>query len=96
VGIVLAGAFSYIASWGPYASDYSRYLPERTPTAHLAWPVFLGSVVASFWLEVLGALIAILAPGQTNAVAALSSVLGAYGPFAVKRRDALAAPAGAR
>jgi NCS1 family nucleobase:cation symporter-1 len=96
VGIVLAGAFSYIASWGPYASDYSRYLPERTPTAHLAWPVFLGSVVASFWLEVLGALIAILAPGQTNAVAALSSVLGAFGPFAVKRRDALAAPAGAR
>jgi NCS1 family nucleobase:cation symporter-1 len=83
VGIVLAGAFSYIASWGPYASDYSRYLPERTPVAHLAWPVFLGSVVASFWLEVLGALIAILAPGQTNAVAALSSVLGAFGPFAV-------------
>ncbi|MHB8960764.1 MAG: purine-cytosine permease family protein [Candidatus Limnocylindrales bacterium] len=83
VGIVLAGAFSYIASWGPYASDTSRYLPEATPTAHLAWPVFAGSVVASFWLEVLGALIAILAPGQTNAVAALSSVLGAFGPVAV-------------
>ncbi len=83
VGIVLAGAFSYIASWGPYASDYSRYLPERTPTTHLAWPVFLGSVVASFWLEVLGALIAILAPGQTNAVAALSNVLGTFGPVAV-------------
>ena len=83
VGIVLAGAFSYIASWGPYASDYSRYLPEGTPTAQLAWPVFLGSVVASFWLEVLGALIAILAPGESNAVAALSSVLGAFGPVAV-------------
>ena len=83
VGIVLAGAFSYIASWGPYASDYSRYLPDRTPTTHLAWPVFVGSVVASFWLEVLGALIAILAPGQSNAVAALSNVLGTFGPVAV-------------
>ena len=83
VGIVLAGAFSYIASWGPYASDYSRYLPEGIPTAHLAWPVFVGSVAASFWLEVLGALIAILALGQTNAVAALSSVLGDFGPVAV-------------
>jgi NCS1 family nucleobase:cation symporter-1 len=82
-GIVLAGAFSYIASWGPYASDYSRYLPETTPTAQVAWPVFVGSVLASFWLEVLGALIAILAPGQSNAVAALSSVLGAFGPVAV-------------
>ena len=83
VGIVLAAAFSYIASWGPYASDYSRYLPQATPTAALAWPVFLGASIASFWLEVLGALIAILAPGQTNAVAALSHVLGAFGPIAV-------------
>ncbi|MGC8633874.1 MAG: purine-cytosine permease family protein [Candidatus Limnocylindrales bacterium] len=83
VGIVLAGAFSYIVSWGPYASDYSRYLPETTDPAHLAPAVFAGSVLASFWLEVLGALIAILAPGQSNAVAALASVLGAFGPFAV-------------
>lgn len=83
VGIVLAGAFSYIVSWGPYASDYSRYLPEGSPTAQVAWPVFAGAVVASFWLEVLGALVAILAPGQSNAVAALAAVLGAFGPFAV-------------
>ncbi|MCL6594280.1 MAG: cytosine permease, partial [Alicyclobacillus sp.] len=25
--VMVAAAFSYIGSWGPYASDYSRYLP---------------------------------------------------------------------
>ena len=82
-GVVLAGAFSYIVSWSPYASDYSRYLPETTPIGHLAWPVFMGSAVASFWLEVLGVLVAILVPGKSNAVAALAQVLGGFGPVAV-------------
>ena len=28
--LVVAAIFSYLMSWSPYASDYSRYLPQNT------------------------------------------------------------------
>lgn len=82
--IVLAGAFSYIASWAPYASDYSRYLPESSSrSASIMW-TFLGSVIASLWLEILGALVAILAGSAAgNPIAALHTVMGSFGGIAV-------------
>ncbi len=81
--IVLAASFSYIMSWSPYASDYSRYLPERTSRRRIVWYVFAGAAVASFWLEVVGALVAILAPGASTPVAGLKEVMGWFGPVAV-------------
>ncbi len=82
--IVLGAAFSYIASWGPYASDYSRYLPVRTSLGRaFAW-TFLGSVIASLWLEILGSLVAILAgPKAGNPIASLHTVMGGFGGPAV-------------
>jgi NCS1 family nucleobase:cation symporter-1 len=82
--IVLAAAFSYIASWGPYASDYSRYLPPTTPVrAAFGW-TFLGSVIASLWLELVGSLVAILAgPKAGNPIASLHTVMGGFGAAAV-------------
>ena len=81
--IVLAASFSYIMSWSPYGSDYSRYLPETTSRTQVILYVFAGSAIASFWLEVVGVLIAILAPHASSSVAALQQVMGGFGAVAV-------------
>jgi len=81
--IVLAISFSYIMSWSPYASDYSRYLPEITSRSYIAIYVFIGAVVASFLTEVVGVLVAILAPGAPTPIAALKTAMGGFGAFAV-------------
>ncbi|TMD24322.1 MAG: allantoin permease [Chloroflexi bacterium] len=82
-GIVLAVSFSYIMSWSPYASDYSRYLPEITSRSYIAIYVFIGAALASFLTEVVGMLVAILAPGATTPIAALKVAMGGFGAFAV-------------
>ena len=81
--IVLAVSFSYIMSWSPYASDYSRYLPEITSRSYIAIYVFIGAVVASFLTEVVGLLVAIVAPAGATPIAALKTVMGGFGVFAV-------------
>jgi nucleobase:cation symporter-1, NCS1 family len=81
--IVLAVSFSYIMSWSPYASDYSRYLPEITSRSYIAIYVFIGAVLASFLTEVVGVLVAILAPAAATPVAALKVAMGGFGSFAV-------------
>ncbi|WP_367834208.1 cytosine permease [Vulcanisaeta sp. JCM 16159] len=50
--IALATVFSYIMSWGPYASDYSRYLPESTSRLKIITYAALGGLLASLWSEV--------------------------------------------
>jgi nucleobase:cation symporter-1, NCS1 family len=81
--IVLAVSFSYIMSWSPYASDYSRYLPEITSRSYIAIYVFIGAVLASFLTEVVGLLVAIIAPTGATPIAALKTVMGGFGAFAV-------------
>ncbi len=83
LGIVLAASFSYVVSWAPYASDYSRYLPERSSKIAVGAWTFLGAGIASFWLEALGVLVAILAGPNTNPVTGLHSVLGSFGAWGV-------------
>ena len=77
--ITLAASFSYVMSWSPYGADYSRYLPESTPFRKSIVNSFVGAFIASFWLEVLGALIAILAPSASDATRALPAALGPIG-----------------
>lgn len=81
--IVLAVSFSYIMSWSPYASDYSRYLPEGTSRAAAATYVFVGAAVASFVSEIVGLLVAILAPNAATPIAALKIAMGGFGVLAV-------------
>src|SRR5438552_2430660 len=81
--IVLAASFSYIMSWSPYASDYSRYLPEITSRSYIAIYVFVGAAVASFLTEVVGMLVAIIAPGASSSIAALKIAMGGFGVLAV-------------
>ena len=51
-------AFAYAASWNPYASDYSRYLPRNASRARVALFSGLGILVACGVLEVAGAALA--------------------------------------
>lgn len=82
--ISLAAAFSYIASWSPYASDYSRYLPRDASAAAIFLWTALGSIIASLWLEILGVLVAILAgPKGGDPIASAHAVMGGLGTVAV-------------
>ena len=81
-GITVAASFSYIMSWGPYASDYSRFVTRKRQKSTFSF-VFLGSVLASFWVEMLGVLIGIasftyLSSPDFNPATALARFLGPY------------------
>jgi len=62
VGVVLATSFSYLMSWSPYASDYSRYLPESASGRRVALYALAGGGMASFAVEAIGALVGSLTP----------------------------------
>ena len=53
-GWIVAFSFSYIMSWGPYASDYSRYLPVKSSPKKIFILVFAGASLASFFAEIAG------------------------------------------
>ena len=53
----LMTCFALVASWYPFASDYSRYLPESSPTSAVtAWPV-VGVVLPMVLLGLFGLLL---------------------------------------
>lgn len=54
----LATAASFNITSAPYVSDYSRYLPSRTPRRAIILNVFLGSALSAIWLITLGAWLA--------------------------------------
>ncbi|WON78454.1 cytosine permease [Serratia sp. UGAL515B_01] len=61
-------AVSLSASWqisfSPYASDYSRYLPSKTPSSKVFFAIWSGSVIGSQISMVLGVFAAALAGSQ--------------------------------
>jgi purine-cytosine permease-like protein len=54
----LASAASFNVTAAPYVSDYSRYLPARTPRSAIILNVFAGSALSAIWLIVVGAWLA--------------------------------------
>ncbi|BBE42714.1 purine-cytosine permease family protein [Conexivisphaera calida] len=59
--MAIASVFSYLASWAPYASDYSRYLPEGTSRWRIAVYAMVGGAAASAWIELIGTAIYVAA-----------------------------------
>jgi NCS1 family nucleobase:cation symporter-1 len=49
---------SYQIGWAPYVSDYSRYLPARTPGRSTFLWTYFGLVIGGYWMFAMGALIA--------------------------------------
>lgn len=79
-GIVLASSFSYIMSWGPYASDYSRFIPSRYSRKSVFSWTFSGSFIASMWAEIAGLMVAIISGNPNgNPATDLASVMGRFG-----------------
>lgn len=72
--LVFGAIFSYAVGWSAYASDYSRYLPSRTPVRKTATFSALGLLAAMLWMELLGYAIGRLSLGDdvTHGIKALS------------------------
>jgi nucleobase:cation symporter-1, NCS1 family len=54
----LSASAAYNITYAPYVSDYSRYLPAKTPAKWVIASVFFGAAGAAYWLIVLGAWLA--------------------------------------
>ncbi|MCL4518561.1 MAG: cytosine permease [Thaumarchaeota archaeon] len=74
----LAVTFSYIMSWSPYASDYTRYLPESTSKWKLTMLTLIGGALASFFVEVIGAIVGLITKSSDYFVS-LRSFSGSLG-----------------
>jgi NCS1 family nucleobase:cation symporter-1 len=70
-------AFSFTFSWAPYASDYSRYLPKKTPSRHTFLFSFAGLFVGTTWMMFLGALLASIVVNG-NTIPAIAVVSGGF------------------
>ncbi len=80
--LVVAVVFSYLMSWSPYASDYSRYLPRNTSKWKVVAFTTAGGAIASAWAEVAGFFVYVGAHDPSlNIIAALQSVSGGYAVF---------------
>ncbi len=72
----IALSFSYIMSWGPYASDYSRYVrPESRGTFSFT---LAGAVISTFAVEVVGVLVELAIPTYETAPGTIVSLMGKY------------------
>ncbi len=80
--LVVAVVFSYLMSWSPYASDYSRYLPRTTSRWKLVAFTIAGGAIASAWAELAGFFVYVGANNtHLSMISALASVSGGYSDF---------------
>ncbi|MDA4118455.1 MAG: cytosine permease [Thaumarchaeota archaeon] len=80
--LVVAVVFSYLMSWSPYASDYSRYLPRNVSKWKLVAFTTAGGAIASAWAEAAGFFVYVAANNtHLNIIAALANVSGGYSTF---------------
>ncbi|MCW2947392.1 MAG: transporter rane subunit [Actinoallomurus sp.] len=60
--VMFSAAAGYQISYAVYVSDYSRYLPEKTPAAGVIGWTYAGAAGSAIWLMGLGALLAARLP----------------------------------
>lgn len=76
--ITFAGFFFiYIMTWTPFASDFSRYLPRKTPHTRIVAFTAGGSFLAMVWLGSIGVLVSSFA-GELGAVEAVAELTGSW------------------
>ena len=92
-GLFLAGVALLVIdmlSFGPFVSDYTRYLPATTNGRRLFWAIYAGNVLATFGSCAVGAYLAALLPslGPVAAIGAGLRQVGAghHGPVAWSTR----------
>jgi NCS1 nucleoside transporter family len=80
--VLFSAAAGYQISYAVYVSDYSRYLPERTPARGVIFWTYLGAAGSAVWLMSLGALLASRLPepdGVTSLVSVGNQMLPHFG-----------------
>lgn len=84
-GTVLVVCFSYLMSWSPYASDYSRYLPGTSSKRRIVALTLAGGAASSFAVELIGSIVGGITPLQSEAsyFGGLNSAAGAFGGLAM-------------
>ncbi|MBN3453906.1 cytosine permease [Mycobacterium sp. DSM 3803] len=60
--VLFTAVFGYTASWAPYASDYSRYLPENSKPSSIFAAATAGLFASTTWMMCLGAGLITLMP----------------------------------
>jgi NCS1 family nucleobase:cation symporter-1 len=79
-GLFLAGVALLVIdmlSFGPFVSDYTRYLPVRTNGRRLFWAIYAGNVLATFFSCAIGAYLAALLPAL-DPVTAVGKISGTW------------------
>ena len=79
-GLFLAGVALLvidILSFGPFVSDYTRYLPADTSGPRLFWAIYAGNVLATFLSCAVGAYLTALLP-SLGPVAAIGKTSGSW------------------
>ncbi len=79
-GLFLAGVALLVIdllSFGPFVSDYTRYLPAQADGRRLFWAIYAGNVAATFFSCAVGAFLAALLP-SLGPVAAIGKVSGSW------------------
>ena len=66
-----------LLSWGPFVSDYTRYLPANTSGRRLFWAIYGGNVLGTIVACTVGAYLAALLPSET-AVGAIGKISGKW------------------
>jgi NCS1 family nucleobase:cation symporter-1 len=74
--LTVAIVASYLFSWAPYATDYSRYLPLSTRRPSVFWATFVGAFVATAGVELIGVLAAVAAGTAGTPIAVLTRAMG--------------------
>jgi NCS1 family nucleobase:cation symporter-1 len=64
--LVISISVSWQITWAPYVSDYSRYLPESTPSRRTFWYTYFGSAFGASFVMIVGALAAIIVFNQVE------------------------------
>lgn len=86
LGFTVAGFFGMLAigvtwqlAYAPYVSDYSRYMPQEGGARQAFWATYLGLVIGTVLVMILGAFVG-LTTTDGDAMAALGGLLGGFGP----------------
>ncbi|MQY16957.1 purine-cytosine permease family protein [Nocardia macrotermitis] len=83
--ITFAGFFlSFLIAWWPFASDYSRYLPDDDGTAKRAGAYTVaGNFITLSWLGIAGAVLGGSAVTGEQPIDALARLTGSWAPLAL-------------
>lgn len=74
--------FAYVMTWTPFASDFSRYLPQNTSHLKVTFFTAGGTFLAMMWLGGIGVLVSSFA-GELDAIPALADLTGSWMPVAM-------------